>query len=263
MIPSSKPALLARQAVRRGVVYKRHRGLDAGDVMIASFPRSGNTWLRFVLADLATGEPQDFESVERVVPSVGWHQEAQRLARGGGRLIKTHETHRPEYRRAVYLVRDFRDVLVSRYRIRRENPDDLSDLDDFVDRFGTPFASPFGSWREHVESWLGAAESCDGIEIHRFDQLRADPIVGVSRIADRLGLEASPERVQQALDRNTSADMRKRELANIDYLERSFGRMSLGTRDGAGGSWREILSREHFARLGPELELNRRLGYTD
>ena len=50
-----KGVLRRSPALRSAVVYEHHRGLRAEDIFIASYPRSGNTWIRFVLADLATG----------------------------------------------------------------------------------------------------------------------------------------------------------------------------------------------------------------
>src|SRR5690349_14565733 len=88
---------LQASPVRRLVVARRHAGLTRRDAFVASYPRSGNTWLRFVLADLASGAPVGFETVERIVPTVGHHATAPALTAAGGRLIKTHEPHRAAY----------------------------------------------------------------------------------------------------------------------------------------------------------------------
>jgi hypothetical protein len=257
----ARDALRRSGTLRRVVVAVRHRGLGPADFFVASFPRSGNTWLRFVLADLATGAPVDFEHVERAIPSVGYHREAPALAPGGGRLIKTHEAHRAEYRRGVYLVRDVRDVLVSWYRATRDDPDDLSQLDAVVAGFMTPSASPYGCWTDHVTSWLAAARSSGGIRVFRFEDLRGDPEGTMTEIAALVGLDTSPERVREALARNTAADMARREAENLEFLRRSFGRMSTGVRGGATGRWRDLLTERHLRTLAPALELNSELGY--
>lgn len=243
------------------MVAYRHRGLTGEDLFIASFPRSGNTWVRFVLADLATDAEQDFESVERAIPNVGWHACAPALTGWGGRMIKTHEPHRREYRRAIYLVRDFRDVLISAYRAYRPDPDDLSELDQFVDAFGSRFSSPYGAWVDHVRSWTSASSADEGIAVHRFEDLRADPVAGIRGLAEFAGISTSEQRISAALARNTSEDMRQREHANLKFLEQSFGRMSLGVREGAAGRWQQLLTDRHLDVLAPELELNRELGY--
>lgn len=256
-------AALRESPLRPVVVSLRHRGLAADDFFVASYPRSGNTWLRFVLADLLNDGPVDFEQVEEIIPAVGAHRRAKPVGTRGGRLIKTHEPHRRAYSRGVYLVRDVRDVLVSQYRVYREDPNDLSEFDEFVARFSTPAGSLFGSWTAHVRSWRDAVEAVPALRMYRFEDLRLDPVAGIGEIAVSAGLDVTPERIQAALDRNTAADMRRKEQENLDFLESRFGRLSTGVREGISGRWTELLSARHLAQLDTELGLNRELGYDD
>jgi hypothetical protein len=250
-------------ALRRLVVANRHRGLRPADTFIASYPRSGNTWLRFVLADLVSGRAVDFEEVERLIPNVGNQADAPQTLAGGGRMIKTHEAYRPEYRRGVYLYRDARDVLVSWYRVTRADPTRLDDLHEFAASFTSPEASPYGAWHDHVRSWLTASESNPGIRTYQFEALRADPVRGIAEVAEFCGIPASKQQISEALDRNTAADMSKREESNREFLQRSFGRMSVGVREGRSGNWRGVLDEEHMRELAPALALNDELGYSD
>lgn len=254
--------VLRRSApLRRAVVARRHRGLTETDLMIASFPRSGNTWVRFVLADLIKGEPADFIGLEHVIPGVGAQRGAPRTP-SGLRLVKTHEPYRPDYRQAIYLIRDFREVLISWYRITRPDPDDLSDLDDFVANFVTHRASPYGPWHSHVQSWLRAAEANPGIEIVRFEELRADPVGGFTRLADRVGLGTERQTLEAAIARNSIGNVQARARANREFLAHSFGNVSAAGRGrGAGRSSALSLNEGRVRALRPALELNERLGY--
>jgi hypothetical protein len=249
------------KTLRKAVVGYRHRQLRPDDMFIASFPRSGNTWARFILADLMMGRPVDFIEVEKVSPSVGVDPSDSPTLTKGGRLVKTHEVYRPSYERAVYLVRDARDVLASWYRVTREDPNDLKDADTFIADFVTERASPYGPWHEHVRSWLAAAERSDQIRVFRFEDLKRDPIATFGEIADYVGIDATPQAIEQALERNNPAAMRERERQNEEFLRASFGYMSRGTRAGESGAWDGVLTEEHLRALGPALELNRELGY--
>ena len=100
----------ARTRLRVPLIWFRNRGLDANDVFIASYPRGGSTWTRFVLYELLSGESSSFDNVNRGIPEIGIHWHAKPLLPGEGRLIKTHEPYRSEYRRAIYLVRDMREL---------------------------------------------------------------------------------------------------------------------------------------------------------
>jgi len=77
-------------------------------------PPSGNTWMRFLLWELISGQTADFGPVETAIPYIGSHR-VPALLPNGGQAFKTHEQYRVQYQRAVYLVSDPRDVAVSNY----------------------------------------------------------------------------------------------------------------------------------------------------
>lgn len=248
--------------LRSAVVAARHRGLRADDIFIASFPRSGNTLLRFLLADLATGAEPDFESVDALIPNVGFHQSAPTLI-GQGRLIKTHEPWRRQYRRGVYLVRDARDVLISWYRVMQRDPDDLRSLNESVQAFITDRATPYGCWEEHVRSWRAAVNRGVPVLVYRFEDLRADPVNALRAITSFIDLQTGDDQIAMAVARNTPERMRRLEEAGLDYLTRSHGHRSRGVRSGTVGGWRELLNDDHLHILEPALRLNAELGYRD
>lgn len=247
--------------IRAAVVAARHRGLRADDVFIASYPRSGNTWIRFLLGDLLTQEPVTFESIDRLIPPVGLQGAAPELI-ANGRLIKTHERFRPEYRKAIYLIRDVRDVLISWYRVHQHDPNDDSGIDDFVPYFMSTRASQYGAWIDHVEGWRHAREHNEQILVYRFEDLQADPRKALLEIAAFLDVPAERERVDLALSRNTPEAMRRREEAAVEYLRRAVGFRSRGVRRGKVGGWRELLNERHMEQLAPALALNAELGYS-
>ncbi|HKS75489.1 MAG TPA: hypothetical protein VJQ82_19930, partial [Terriglobales bacterium] len=45
---------VAKSKLRAPLVWLRHRGLGPRDTFVASYPRSGSTWLRFQLFELLT-----------------------------------------------------------------------------------------------------------------------------------------------------------------------------------------------------------------
>jgi hypothetical protein len=112
---TSRAADRLRRSKLRHLVYGwRHRGLKPADVMLASYPRSGNSWTKLMLAELLAGSGEvNSSSKQWLVPAVGEHLQSPRLLPGDGRLIKTHEPYHKVYRRAIYLVRYVRPVAVS------------------------------------------------------------------------------------------------------------------------------------------------------
>jgi hypothetical protein len=77
------------------------------DTFIASFPRSGNTWTRFLIANLMHTDRQvTFANIESMIPdSTALSSRAmKRVPRP--RLVKTHEYFDPRYPKVIYLVRE-------------------------------------------------------------------------------------------------------------------------------------------------------------
>jgi len=90
------------------------------DVFIVSYPRSGNTWVRFLIANLlAPDEKITFRNIENYVPSI--YKSADTLdTRGGRRYIKSHNPCYELYPKLIYVYRDGRDALVPTTTTPRE-----------------------------------------------------------------------------------------------------------------------------------------------
>ncbi len=245
--------------LRAGVVSLRHRGLEAGDCFIASFPRSGNTWLRFLLATLATGREVDYEQIDSLIPGVGAHRGAPRLA-SGSRLIKTHEPYRPEYKRAVYMVRDVRDVVLSWYRTTRPDRDNFADFDAFLERFVAGEAAPYGKWTDHVLSWLRRSLGDAEILLMPYEKFQADTLACLRRVAEFARVQHDEDQLHEALDRCSIGNMQRLQRVNADYLRRAYD-YRIPDSSGTAGGWRHKLTDRHLQLLAPALELQRDLVY--
>jgi len=227
---------LVRRAYRRSPlrrlarVERTHRGLRPDDVFIASYPRSGNAWLAFIVLELS-GRHATFDSVRFEVPIVGAHARAPALVPGGGRFIKTHERYLRAYRRAIHLVRDPRDVALSYFRfmqregslVLREGDDVGATFDTYLDAFILGRLHPSGTWQGHLRTWLDAAARGDASILRlRYEDMRADPAAHVGQIAEWLGFGISSEEAIQVAERCSLERMRE---AERESDPRVFGRV--------------------------------------
>jgi Sulfotransferase domain len=187
------------------------------DTFITSYPRSGNTWTRFLVANLTHPErPVTFANIERIIPDATAlsSRALKRVPRP--RLIKTHEYFEPRYRRVIYLVRDPRDVVLSLYNFRRKyrSLDDSYPIERYVAERFVPGDLDV-SWGEHVGSWLGTRMNQPGFLLVRYEDLLQDAPRELGRIAGFLGVAAGTEALSQAIERSSAN--RLRELEKVEH----------------------------------------------
>ena len=247
-------------------VAERGMAVYADDTFVVSYPRSGNTWTRFLIANLLhPEEPVTFANIERVIPDATAlsNRAMKRMPRP--RIVKTHEYFEPRYRKAVYLVRDPRDVAVSLYQFRRKSGliEDAYPIERYVSERFIPGDLDV-SWAEHVGSWLGARRKHPGFLLVRYEDLQGDVSTELTKIGRFLGVDVTPERVATAIERSGAERMRKLEKAEHESWVTTKGRRADIPFVGAAksGRWRESLPAAAAALIEAEWgELMRGLGY--
>lgn len=238
--------IIAKTPVRKTVVWFRHRNLAEWDAFVGSYPRSGSTWLRFLLTEVLSGTPATFENVNKIIPQVGEHHQAPRLLPKNGRLIKTHEAYRPEYYRGIYLVRDPRDVVLSEYAYQQALGLVSDDLDAYLNLFLDGRVNGYGSWQDHAQSWIEAASrNPKMLMVVKFENLRKDTPATLALILDFLNASASAEVIQSAITNNSVDRMRAKEKQTPQKASER-GRF---IRSGSVGGWRERMTAEQLSRV--------------
>lgn len=203
---------LSKTGLRSPLLWIRHHGFRSSDVFTASYPRSGSTWLRFLLAEILAGQSSGFKGVNLLSPDVGEHAGAQPLLSGGGRLIKTHELYRPSYKKAIYLARDPRDVLFSEYAYEKALGVIDEDFDAFLEAFLRKGVNPFGLWTDHVNTWLDAVDS-NRCELHvvRFEDMRRDTERCLKQMMEFLNVAVEQGAIRKAIENNSLDQMKAKE----------------------------------------------------
>ena len=200
------------KTLRAPVVRWRHRGLRPQDAFLASYPRSGTTWLRFLLFEALTREPSAFGLVRTGVPAVGLQHAARPMLAGGGRLIQTHEPYCDRDRRVVYVVRDVRSVVVSEYKWQRFSGFYTGSFEGFFADFVGGRANPWGSWGDHVAYWRNSLAARGGhLHVVRYEDLRRDTRAAFEGVLGFLGEHREPQEIERAIEGNSLEAMRAKE----------------------------------------------------
>jgi len=194
---------------------ERNFAVFPDDTMIVSYPRSGNTWTRFLIANLLHPEQEiSFVNIERLIPDTSSisSRALKRIPRP--RLIKSHEYFDHRYPRVIYIVRDPRDVAFSFYNFQRKSRqiDDNCPLESYVDDFvsGRLNSASWGTWAENVASWVSTRSQSPKFFLLRFEDMIENPTRELRRVASFLALTQTDAVLERAI-RNCSAQ-RMREM---------------------------------------------------
>jgi hypothetical protein len=229
------------------LIWLRHKRISENDIFIASYPRSGSTWLRFLLFEILTDKTAEFETVNRVIPRPGRHVQAPYLLPEKGRLIQTHEPYRSEYHKAIYLVRDVKDVVVSEYFHQTGKGLYRKGFDDFLTAFLRGRVNSYGPWDHNVNSWLDAmsAKTCE-VLIIKFENIRQNPEETLSKILRFLNTSVDVERIASAILNNSVSRMREKETRARKTVFRTWKDDSRFIRSGTAGGWHQMLTDNHL-----------------
>lgn len=201
--------------------------------LIASYPRSGNTWMRVMLASYLINAPAtERETIEEVTPDIRILLKGGRIFPESGsraRIVKTHflpdvevlRSYGPLTRKIIYLVRNPRDVIISSARFlgigdtKRENF-----AREFIANRGVPLfrARAWGTWPQNVLEWTSATGSgrhfpnAETLTV-RYEDMRSAPAKALHQVLEflDLGEKIEADRVTTAVECSSLPRMRDAE----------------------------------------------------
>lgn len=185
------------------------------DVFLVSYPKSGNTWTRFLIANLVYPERNpDFSNINELIPDPEALAKRHMDRMPRPRLIKSHQYFDPRYPKVIYVVRDPRDVVLSEYYfdIKRRAISEGYPLEQFVLRFVRgELNHPYGTWGENVATWLYTRRNSPRFLLVRYEALQSEGMHELSRMAEFLGIAATPQRLALAIEQSSAKRMRELE----------------------------------------------------
>ena len=231
------------------------------DVFLVSYPKSGSTWVRFIITYLILGtfdDSVDFKTVQEMTPDIHMVEPyGISLDVPRPRIIKSHCAFVADYPRVVYLVRDGRDVAVSFYHHQKKMRGYSGTFQEFVE---ADFQwSP--SWSQHVDSWLFGHHASPVLPI-RYEDLSIDAADLVEELCSFAGIPATSTEIESALHWSRFDRLRRvEEERGLGYVDGGNDNLKF-VRKGERGNWdslfddaaKRIFRQRHQATL-------QRLGY--
>lgn len=232
------------------LIYSENRfTLGPKDVLLCSYPKSGNTWLRVLYYHyLAKAGRLDvdfsFSDLDGKLPELG----RSYLSRHWPfelfpRVIKTHRPHARWFDRCAskaLVVRDPGDVMVSYYKYASGLNTFVvdGDLSEFVrdDRLGV------SAWMRYHEGWIDNADF-----LVTYSELRNDTAEVLAKFLAHMGCETKEELVQQAVDASAFERVKKAEKAFGHTRPEEAKEGFRFARDGSLGQGKRALSADDMA----------------
>lgn len=231
------------------------------DIFLASFPRSGTTWARFLIANLLVPQTViSFRNIEDYVFS--WNKDWRDLAMyRHPRVMKSHWTAFDNFPRFVYFVRDGRDVMVSLYNAIRTLKEPSLTFSEFLDRQLVSRQPTIGRWHEHVELAIKVCRFRPPTDylVLQFERIVTNPMQQARKLANFCGIRFTEEELQIAVE--------KCNFANLQAVERQFGPENLQApytffRQGTFGQWKSVFSEADLKLFNSVAgDTNKKLGY--
>jgi hypothetical protein len=262
----SLAALIWRNLTGRAAVG-RNIETYPDDTFLVSFPKSGSTWARFLVANLVgQNEPVTFANIDRIVPTIYIASKRLVYTLPRPRIIKSHENFDPRYKRVIYIVRDPRDVVVSKYHheAKFRRLEDGYPMERMVKRWIAGEFDLCGSWGQNVGTWLVARQHSPNFLLLRYEDMIQQSVEQLKKIASFLGIEASDDTLAQVAELSSADRMRAMEKVQSDVwkLTRNTRKDMAFVRKAKAGNYQSELPQESIAEIeaawGP---LMQRLGY--
>lgn len=185
---------------------------------IVSFPKSGNTWLRFLLANMLCNQSEQitFENLSNYIPDS--HRINDRIIINDPKssfnclkrqFVKSHSHYHPDIKKVIYLVRDGRDALASYYYWINARKSEYVPLIEIIN--GN--ACNAGVWSDHVIGWVN--EACEKKLIIKYEDLKKNSVEELKRILSFAEIEFNDSKLHRALELSSVDSMKE--------IERKYG----------------------------------------
>ncbi|MCB1121752.1 MAG: sulfotransferase domain-containing protein, partial [Verrucomicrobiae bacterium] len=199
-------------------VHKSNTQSNGPLTWLASYPKSGNTWLRFAVAALLQPDFSSSAEVQAEVPDVHERPFQPKYCKDTQcGFAKTHfqfsqtMPYREHTAAFIYIYRNPIDVLISNYNyylrtsnISMEASEDQNLKELYVDAFLQHAGDPrwektgFGSWVDNLKSWLIISKNYPSLFI-KYEDMKADPMETISRLVKFLNLEKTEEDIRKVV----------------------------------------------------------------
>lgn len=248
---------------------KRGRAIKVfdDDTFITSYPKSGNTWMRFLIGNLLYDD-FSFVNMESLIPDIYINKNKELFKVKRPRILKSHEYFDYKYKKIIYIVRDPRSVAVSYYFHQKKMnkiPSNMT-FSEFLILFLNGKVDSYGTWSENVLSWVCVKETHkDDFLLLKYEEIKTNPLDALQQVSNFLSIPFTEEKIKRAIEKSSIKSMQKNEKENagkIKALNNSDQNASF-VRKGKTDEWKDFFTDKEIMLLNDTFgHAMKKLGYS-
>ena len=265
-LKSRRNDYLLVQAYKRDFINNQDK---KNAIILASTPKSGNTWIRFIFANIISLQEVDggvinYHKLEEMLPDEAWQKAMRKtwIFKTIPCIVKTHKPYKKIYDNfnKFFVYRNPLDTLISQYCYITTRTGDPVTENSYKKWRGVENIrlvaeewrkrGPGGymrhtlgldRWCNHYKSWINNCDvSCS------YEELKSAPMITLKTVLDNLSLQIDDEVLEEAIKRSN--------IKKVQALEDEFGKSprmaQLSTRfarKGTIGQWQYYFNKSDLS----------------
>lgn len=243
---------LFSQYERKSILNGLNFGLNDNQYFLASFPKSGNTWVRFILSYLIdSSELITVKKLGNFIPDLHVLDQLKLIENSKSnfrefdfQFIKTHDSYSKFYKNKnkILVVRDGRDVITSYYHYINSRTKKNISIENIIRNENI---HNFGSWTEHFNSWKNHIKNSSALL--KYEDLLVDPFQHISKLLKNIGWKKKDHEIIDSIEKSSFKELKKNEKENgIMFSDKINDNSVPFFRSGKSGNWKNHFSdKEH------------------
>lgn len=243
--------------------------------IITSFPKSGNTWMRFIIYDLLFNDHdkiiENSSEIDQFIPDTHMQKKNQLILdsrlKNKEVFVKTHSSYSQmsalPIGKIILIIRNPLDVLVSLFNFYEIEKKDKSEMIDFFCTYQTlPFLkkAKLPNWQEHIESWINSGKKH---HIVKYSDLIDDFDNQIKYLCNFLDIEITNKKID-LVKRNTSfynlkkIEIRERKENIAGFFSGSMsGKKTYFMNKGGYGNYKSLFNSSEILKLENSFKKNK------
>lgn len=185
------------------------------DLYLVEFPKSGITWISFILANmLCRVNTRDIDvtyyNIQQIIPDLHMSRNVGQpvFSYPGYRILKSHSVFKRRYWHSIYVLRNPVDVMVSYYHF-------CCDHDQFDGTFESFLADDLlgvKAYNRHVTSWVGSNRGAHRLHLLKYEDLISNAPGTIEGLVKNLGWHAiDKEIIKDSIEKSSIDNMKTME----------------------------------------------------